>query len=311
MTGWAAAVEVLQRHKHLAGNLYETVLDARIAGKAPQVLLGGPMGVPRICARISLAATFRKLVWPYLHLAKRECPSQKASRIRKQPEFDDIEEDILTLPELDKSLLVLTNWCYNINAMSIILGANSNNNISSEDVPCDTTDYCVLCTLPRHEGSGQDIHFRHNLFIPVLIHQLQAISLNILVQACMWRMDCEGTSIAAPLCAPGEWLLPILDMCERLDISALSALMISMLQESELSAPRTQVEIDVVWERYAVLHFHGRLVPGCCNMGCVNMSGLTEAALKTLLCSGCRRARYCSVECQRAAWQCHRSVCQL
>lgn len=60
--------------------------------------------------------------------------------------------------------------------------------------------------------------------------------------------------------------------------------------------------VHPLWERYAVTHFHGRLVPGCCNLSCSNLGGVSEAALKTQLCSGCKRTRYCCVGCQRAAW---------
>lgn len=56
------------------------------------------------------------------------------------------------------------------------------------------------------------------------------------------------------------------------------------------------------WNTYALKHFHGRLLPGCSHLRCTNMSGISEETLKTLLCSGCRRVRYCSAACQRAAW---------
>lgn len=67
-----------------------------------------------------------------------------------------------------------------------------------------------------------------------------------------------------------------------------------------------------MWGKYALEHLHGRLLPGCCHLGCTNLSGVSEAALLTLLCSGCKRARYCSVECQRAAWieGGHRDICR-
>lgn len=58
----------------------------------------------------------------------------------------------------------------------------------------------------------------------------------------------------------------------------------------------------VAWDRYAVKHFHGRLLPGCSFLRCADVNGSGEAAVATRLCSGCRRTRYCSVECQRAAW---------
>lgn len=65
------------------------------------------------------------------------------------------------------------------------------------------------------------------------------------------------------------------------------------------------------WGKYAVQRFHGRLLPSCSYLRCTNMNGTSEASLVTLLCSGCRRTRYCSVDCQRAAWKegGHSDVC--
>lgn len=59
---------------------------------------------------------------------------------------------------------------------------------------------------------------------------------------------------------------------------------------------------DIFWEHYTQWNFRGRLLSGCCHLRCRNMEGCSEAALPTLLCSGCRRVRYCSVACQKAAW---------
>ncbi|MEW5300316.1 MAG: hypothetical protein WDW36_003254 [Sanguina aurantia] len=65
------------------------------------------------------------------------------------------------------------------------------------------------------------------------------------------------------------------------------------------------------WERFAFRHLRGRVLPGCSHWGCANISGFSEAALPTQLCGGCGRARYCSAECQRAAWVegGHKEVC--
>lgn len=69
--------------------------------------------------------------------------------------------------------------------------------------------------------------------------------------------------------------------------------------------------VATIWDRHAQQHFHGRLLPGCCNLHCKQLEGVSEAALPTLLCSGCRRARYCCQECQKEAWlKCgHSLVC--
>ncbi|KAK7042230.1 hypothetical protein R3P38DRAFT_3447890 [Favolaschia claudopus] len=46
----------------------------------------------------------------------------------------------------------------------------------------------------------------------------------------------------------------------------------------------------------------------CCNSKCVQTSG--SSAQKLRLCGGCHIMRYCSNECQRAAWSDHKKVCR-
>jgi hypothetical protein len=56
----------------------------------------------------------------------------------------------------------------------------------------------------------------------------------------------------------------------------------------------------------AVPHF-------CNNPACGNISGPTEVQLvsgRSCICAGCRVARYCGRECQRAAWKQHKPVCK-
>ena len=56
----------------------------------------------------------------------------------------------------------------------------------------------------------------------------------------------------------------------------------------------------------AVPHF-------CNNAACVNLSGPTELLLvsgRSCICAGCRIARYCGRDCQRAAWKQHKPVCK-
>ncbi|MEW5316805.1 MAG: hypothetical protein WDW38_008155 [Sanguina aurantia] len=69
--------------------------------------------------------------------------------------------------------------------------------------------------------------------------------------------------------------------------------------------------VQARWELWAFTHVRGPIFPGCSLTHCCNIDGRSEAELPTLLCSGCRRARYCGAECQRAAWVGrHRAVCQ-
>lgn len=70
-------------------------------------------------------------------------------------------------------------------------------------------------------------------------------------------------------------------------------------------------QIAGTWEAYTLSCVHGRVLPGCSYWDCINLHGFSEAGLTTLLCSGCRRVRYCCQACQRAAWvQGHREYCQ-
>lgn len=46
----------------------------------------------------------------------------------------------------------------------------------------------------------------------------------------------------------------------------------------------------------------GRLLSGCSSPWCTNLSGLLDHLLPTMLCSGCRRVRYCGRACQRHDW---------
>lgn len=57
-----------------------------------------------------------------------------------------------------------------------------------------------------------------------------------------------------------------------------------------------------VYESWPTPSSRQAFLQGCYLIGCTNMGGASEAALPTLLCSGYRQARYCSVGCQRAAW---------
>ncbi|MEW5313292.1 MAG: hypothetical protein WDW38_004873 [Sanguina aurantia] len=77
----------------------------------------------------------------------------------------------------------------------------------------------------------------------------------------------------------------------------------SVGQMSDRRRPLEDRQVGVeAWEHYTLRHFHGRLLPGCCSARCTNLAGVSEAALQTWLCAGCRRVRYCSVECQKCAW---------
>lgn len=136
----------------------------------------------------------------------------------------------------------------------------------------------------------------------VLIHQLQACMVLTLVAIRRWRMEMNSGY------GPG-WLADARQACEQLPWVGLKALVTPVMRAAKNVLPGT--ELGALWERYVVIHFNGRLTPGCCHRGCINLDGCSESALGTQLCGRCRRARYCCVGCQRAAWleRGHSSVC--
>ncbi|MEW5302866.1 MAG: hypothetical protein WDW36_005607 [Sanguina aurantia] len=113
------------------------------------------------------------------------------------------------------------------------------------------------------------------------LHQLQAIQVAGIVQLCHWQLGhgraAEGGTRgrAAP-----AWLTELRgtlkvvvgrELCELVDLLLSAALVVP--------SDEAQLGVDVALERYAQVHFHGRLLPGCCHLGCANMAGVCEAAL--------------------------------
>lgn len=119
----------------------------------------------------------------------------------------------------------------------------------------------------------------------------------------------QGNGVASELegegiCGAG-WVMEL--GAHDAELAGVAQQLLSQSQQlAEASSSSTLAEASrreaAVWDAYALGRFHGRLLPGCSHLGCTNTSGVSEACLDTRLCSGCRRARYCSVACQRAAW---------
>lgn len=100
---------------------------------------------------------------------------------------------------------------------------------------------------------------------------------------------------------------------ERLTEPGLKATVAAILKSKPRDTATGRMIVGAAWDKYAIARFNGRLLPGCCYLECANMQRASEASLPTLLCGGCRRVRYCSLQCQRAAWVQggHRGVCSL
>lgn len=145
------------------------------------------------------------------------------------------------------------------------------------------------------------------------LHQLEAVALAMCVQMCHCRLWIQQTQGASMLQQP-QWLQHMISDMGDLD-SGFNKVGQTLLLGAVPSSIEAQTKVDSVWEQYAVEHLNGRMVCGCCYLGCTNLDGATEAALvgnaTKSLCSGCRKARYCSIECQKAAWCIggHKAVC--
>lgn len=141
------------------------------------------------------------------------------------------------------------------------------------------------------------------------VHQLQVITLITMLQAAkQWLLWEKAGNVSEH----HDWLEAALLVVSLLGRPALKAMAESEMSNVGKAVPaQSESGARLAWERYAVTHFHGRLLPGCCNLACTNLAGVSEATLKTKLCSGCGRARYCSVECQKTAWRKggHATVC--
>lgn len=140
--------------------------------------------------------------------------------------------------------------------------------------------------------------------------QLQTILLCTVVQVCLWARRCKLMDHVLSDFSYPVWFHYLMQS-HPVSNPHLKGVVMSLLIDSSKATATSHYECSVAWERYAVSNLKGRLLPGCCNLACANLTGVSEASLKTLLCSGCRRARYCSVECQKSAWLHggHRDVC--
>lgn len=297
MSGWASAAESMLRGEHCASSLSES-------GNATNMfvhvltLLAGSNNTVTLNSHISFASTLRKMVWPFMRCNTPEALEETRVAWNTKGEEERREWTEKRREPLRQMQVVrmFPDYIHAILGMDRFLaGMIEDGDMSS-------------CRFGEREpqtaeGGGE----RGAEFVPpspfLHVHQLQAISLLTLTHICHWRLECEEGVFGGPSSDPPEWFSNIADNLQLLVNTDLAEFGALLLIRPSLSAPRSRTEVNVLCEQYAISHFSGRLMPGCCHMGCSNMSGFSEAALPTLLCSGCRRARYCSLGCQVAAWQ--------
>lgn len=133
------------------------------------------------------------------------------------------------------------------------------------------------------------------------LHQLSAALAVALVRLSNWRLRIGGSGASAKGCPP--WIDELSEKHAHMGALARQLTLPFFSQPGQKGSERAFDKLESrAWEEYAVKHFDGRLLPGCANLGCTSLAGVSEAAMPTLLCSGCRRVRYCCSECQRVGW---------
>lgn len=303
--GWAAVTESLQRGEHPATDLKSTSIATVSTYNC--VTLHGTRDPDILFERLSLAATVRKMLLPFTQRHKDDSSrhvhgNMNISGLGEQSLKDDDVKDALGQPrllsvserehpgwrEFHKLHMahLMRSLGTGVRAMNYVPDGSS---CANGDPPCDH----------RLASSSH------------LLHQLQAVALVTLVRATLWRIESERV-LDNLQCAMSDWLGSVLTTVKQLLNQDLRHVGLTILGGSLHPSPlHSPLEISMLWERYAAVHFHGRLLPGCCNMECTNLEGSSEASLGTLLCGGCKGARYCSAGCQRAAWRegGHSSVC--
>lgn len=298
MPGWASATEALSRGVHHAEQLKDVHTLVLMSSRSLLHTLLLPSHTTKLRESTSLACTARKLLWPYVRAGpSRHSPGRERRLQQQQPAWGD-EELPLFLAATAMEVLAAVGKGLNDTLQKARDGREGTYRWRTFSVSVCTG------TTSSSDREGADV-----LDSPV--HRLLAITALTLTHMCVWARECRVVRGGEWFQQP-DWLAGMSSRCLQLCDPGLGDLVRPFLTPSDLSAPRLQSKAAGVWEHVAASRFHGRLLAGCCNLACSNLGGVSEAALRTQLCAGCRGARYCSVECQRAAWKegGHSMVCQ-
>lgn len=320
MPGWAAATEALYRSEPQHPTDLVVVCQAARAVWKSTALLRAPNSTTNLCERLSLASTLNKLLWPHIQREMHDpvrgwqC-MRNASKVEQERWADKQKEKLFSVNDGLAQILadaVLALDCLIANSSKDGNGSSSGSSSQGKKAmqihsSKEISGRAVRVTESKAEdptqGAGTGGRVTHGeLSMKTSLHRLLTRSLIMLVQIALWFQECQQTRAGSHFRREVDnWLHRITGVCDQLQHTHLKAVVTSLLCESP-STPISQQEVSLAWERYAVTHFHGRLTSGCCHLGCSNFSGASEAALKTRLCGGCRKARYCSLRCQTNAW---------
>lgn len=295
--GWPAAIEALLRGGQTPDCAAEVSLVALVANESLYKCLGENMDDKVLFERCSLAATVRKLLKSYMQ--RRACPAE--SEVLEQHALQESQWKALNDTPLMHSLWsALLN---NLEGLDHWLTHMWNGHSGGLKYKLDMLGQGDFDMIEM--GTLDNVPVK--LFPPIRVHQLQAITALTLVQLCLSRLDWGRR---AAIAAPGEEIIKDWLETARSYMSSCNNVRLRETMLASLAGSCSATNFSLLWERYAAAHLNGRLLPGCCNLGCTNLGGVSEETLKTLLCSRCRGARYCGEECQKAAWvNGHSAVC--
>lgn len=235
------------------------------------LLFGNAATLP-LC--ISLVATLRKQLFR---------SNQPAVASNEQQQHEKIP-DAAVAKEADEKLAYLIEFC-------LKLGATMSKSVSTKASRYDAERNSP--TVLSSDTFTTDM----STFRVHKILQLESILHLTMVQLCHNRLGCDPC-ILVPQQPTPNWLKDCISQVDTVS-ECLKHTVHAALEGSLPCAIADQAGVGCIWERHAVFHFDGRLVPGCCHLGCTNMCGVSEATLMTQLCSGCRRARFAALSVRR------------
>lgn len=252
---------------------------------------------------ISLAATVHKLVNQHLSCAPQDLEMSQHSGLSPVASSHEIRRDSMAMFETCCEYVIqFLHTPVHTNASSShtsrtgdsTTDSGSSGSIGGSSIQ-DGSEACAGCRVPP-QGTFQ--------------LQLHSVLLMSVVQYCYWQDGETGRLSVNPKYDGSGWWEKVRDRQPNL-LLELTELVAGVLTADVMHSPKAHAIAGEMWGQFALRFFHGRLLPGCGHLGCTNLAGVSEAALPTLLCSGCRRVRYCSAQCQREAWVDggHSSVC--
>lgn len=297
LRAWMRSPAMLSMHEallrsdtrpQLAGNVFNVV-------SVPLTLLNYKLDPQQLNtvlpACLSLAATIRKIMHPATHRV-----FDRFSRGQIPKVFSTLQ--VSTLTYLHIQLINILNKALRAERYSRSTSMRSSMSSTPQTAAIPASGVAIVSHGTARPGAA--IRVLTAAERKVLYHRVQAVMMVGVVQLCHFRVE-SGEGCLERAGRPSEWVEDIFRWLDNPGNGLLRFLQDCILQLKH-NPTGAQQEVAPQWEAYARDNFEGRMLPGCCYLGCTNLTGVAEAALPMLRCGGCQRARYCGAACQRGAW---------